>query len=583
MSFILKSAGLALIYVVAAKVGLVFGTVAGNATVFWPPGGIALAAVLLGGLRFLPAVFVAAYLVAVTLDDPFIVCLGTALGNVLETYLGYTLIKRFGHVDLLLKRTRDLFAVILLGGLIPAIASATLGPLSLLAAGFISPDILPGIMIRWWRADLLGIAFFAPLILVFAQQRPYLVRPWETFALWVMAFILGQMVLLGWMPPGIGFDKPPGVAWVFPPLFWAALRTGRRNTGLIQLMFMAQSLASAYLHVGFFADDFVRYGMANFWMFAMLLAVACMAAAIMATAHNTAMRQIALNSKVFTVATDGIMIVDANNNIVAVNPAFTDITGYPPQEVIGRNPRLLSSGQHGPEFYAGMWNSLNKLGHWEGEVWNRRKDGVAYLERLAIHTVTDSLDGTFSRIAIFSDITQQKAAQETMMHQAQHDFLTNLPNRLLFCDRFNQQLAIAKRHARKFAVIYLDLDRFKPVNDTLGHRIGDQLLVAVAGRLKFMVREIDTVSRFGGDEFAILVSEVTAIQDVTTLADKILAALSQPFELESHVVSISASLGIAVYPDHGADMEALLHNADAAMYQAKQAGNNTFVIAGAGQ
>lgn len=577
MPFIFKSAGLVVVYLAAAKVGLVFGTVSSSAMVFWPPGGIALAALLLGGIRYLPAVFVGAFLTAVMVDAPLIFVFGSTVGNTLETYIGYSLLKQFGNVDLALDRLRDLSYVILLGGLIPPVASAALAPLSLLASGLITRDILPAVMWQWWRADVLGIAFFTPFVLVFAKRKSCFFkteRAWEMTALWTASFVIGQSIFLGWKLPGITLNQPLGVTWVFPLLIWAGLRTGRRNTALIQLMFLSQVLASAFLQVGYFSDDFARYGLANYWIFAMLLAVAGMALAILSTAQRKAAHQIALNAKVFAVSNDGIIIADTNNRIVEVNPAFTALTGYARNEVLGRNPRLLASGKQDRGFYADMWKSLTELGYWEGELWSRRKDGVAYLEKLLIYTLKDVRGRVVNRIGVFSDITQSKQEQETVAHQAQHDFLTNLPNRLLFRDRFKQQLAWARRNSRKFAVMYIDLDRFKPVNDTLGHQMGDLLLIAVANRLRSQVREVDTVSRFGGDEFAILVSDVMAQNDVAKLADKILAALSQPFILDGHTINTSGSLGIAMYPDDGSDMETILGKADAAMYKAKHSGSN---------
>ena len=343
-------------------------------------------------------------------------------------------------------------------------------------------------------------------------------------------------------------------------------------------MFLSQVLAGAYLQVGFFSDNFVRYGLANFWMFAMLLAVSGMALAILSTAQRKALQQIALNAKVSAVSNEGIVIVDADDNIVDVNPAFTVLTGYSREEVLGQNPRLLKSGKQTCEFYADMWKTLIEVGHWEGELWNRRKDGdglsgkACPFIRSRIRTAKWSIAS-----AVFSDITQSRAEQETVAHHAQHDFLTNLPNRLLFRDRFKQQIARAKRQRKKFAVMYIDLDRFKPVNDTLGHQVGDQLLVAVAERLKLQVREIDTVSRFGGDEFAVLMTEVSTRNDVTTLADKILASLSLPYSLEGHtLIHVTGSMGIAMYPDDGHDMETIMSKADAAMYKAKHNGANTY-------
>jgi diguanylate cyclase (GGDEF)-like protein/PAS domain S-box-containing protein len=577
--YIVRSIGLVIAYLAAARIGLVFGTVSSSATIFWPPGGVALAALLLGGIRYLPAVIAGACLTSMMVDAPWYFAIGFAVGDTLKPYIGYHLLRRYGNVDIALCRLRDLFLLILLGGLIPPVVSALLGPLGLLASDMIPRSILPTVMWQWWRADALGIAFLTPIILVFARKKLQLAavgRIWEMAALWVTSFLIGQSIFLGWQLPGIALDGPLGLEWIFPLLVWAGMRTGRSNTGLIQLMFMAQILAGAYLEEGYFANDFTRYGMANFWLFAMLLAVAGMALAILSSAQRKTARQVALNAKVTEVSSDGVVIVDADNNIQDVNPAFTALTGYSRDDVLGRNPRVLASGKQSREFYADMWKALLEFGHWQGEIWNRRKDGEPFLEKLAIYTLKDAQGRVVNRVGIFSDITQSRLEQETVAHHAQHDFLTGLPNRLLFRDRFNQQLAAAKRYSRKFAVMYIDLDRFKPVNDTLGHQAGDQLLMAVADRLRSLVREIDTVSRFGGDEFAILVSEVVTRKDVTMLAEKVLSALSQPYALDGHTVSISGSLGIAIYPDDGTDMETILSNADAAMYRAKHKGSNTY-------
>ena len=581
MSLILKSIVLIIIYLAAAKVGLEFGVINHSATIFWPPGGIALAAVLLGGARYLPAVFVAACLASAMVNTPFIFGLGSAIGNVLETYLGYTLLKRATTFNPKFHHLNDLLIVFVLGAMIPAIASATLGPLTLLASGMIDTEILPSIMWRWWKADVLGIVFFTPLILIFVTKSPFLrdsVRLLEIMAVWATAVTLGSVIFLDWTPVVL-FEQDPSVSWLFPIILWAGLRTGKRNTALIQLLFLSLSLISAYLNIGIFGDDFTRYGLSNFWALAMMLASVGMAFAIMSTTERYSARKHKQHAKLFEISHEGVLIVDAQNNIVSVNTAFTEITGYTADDVIGKNPRLLSSGRQSREFYVDMWKTLLEQGHWQGEVWNRRKDGSAYLEKLIIHTVTDDHNNVISRIGSISDITVEKASQEAITHQAQHDFLTNLPNRLLFSDRFEQQLAFANRHDTKFAVIYLDLDKFKPVNDTLGHQVGDLLLIAVAERLVELVRKIDTVSRFGGDEFAILVSEVDSMDDVITLANKVVFTLSRPFLIETHTVNVSASLGITLYPENGTDIDTLMSKADTAMYQAKRDGHNNYVIA----
>jgi len=581
MKSVLQSIALVLVYLAAAKISLVFATVSGNATVFWAPGGIALGWLLLAGPRLLPAVFAGAYLAAISVGNPFVVCLGTALGNSLETALAWYLLRHCCNFDTQFQRLRDLMLLIILGAFFPAMLSAMFGSLSLLQAGFIESAQLPRIIWNWWRADVLSLVFFTPLILIFAQRNRFLpqgARLWEYLALWGIAVVCGSVVILGWSP-GVRFEPPPQLAWLIPVILWAGLRTGRRNTGLIQLTLMGMSLSSAYYNTGFFADEFVRFGFANFWMVGMVLATLGMALAIMANQQRKAIQDLAMSAKVFNVASDGVLITDADNRIVAVNPSFTQITGYAAGEVIGQDPGMLGGGRQDRDFYQNMWQTLKRSGQWQGEVWNRRKDGELYLEKLSIHTLTDSRGRVIHRIGIFSDITQHRAEQDAIVHRAQHDFLTGLPNRLLFQDRFGQQLALAHRHDTKFALIYLDLDKFKPVNDTLGHHTGDQLLVAVAERLSGLVREIDTVSRFGGDEFAILVSEVSTLQDVTTLADKILVALCTPFQLDKHVITVSGSLGITLYPDHGRDMESLMQRADAAMYRAKHQGCNSYAVA----
>ena len=255
LPFIVNSVVLVIAYLVAAKVGLVFGTVSSSATIFWPPGGIALAALLLGGIRYLPAVLLATSLTALMVDASPLFALGFSVGNTLETYIGFYLLRRFNHLDLSLSRPRDFFQVILLGGLIPPIASATLGPLSLLESGLLTADILPDVMWQWWRANVLGIAFFTPIVLVFAKQKSRffkLSKAWELSALWVASFVIGQSIFLGWKLPGVTLDQPIVLTWIVPMLAWAGLRTGRRNTALIQLMFMSQVLAGAYLQDGLF-------------------------------------------------------------------------------------------------------------------------------------------------------------------------------------------------------------------------------------------------------------------------------------------------------------------------------------------
>ncbi|MBL8490096.1 MAG: diguanylate cyclase, partial [Rhodocyclaceae bacterium] len=289
-------------------------------------------------------------------------------------------------------------------------------------------------------------------------------------------------------------------------------------------------------------------------------------------------RELEIAAAVFESAAEGVMVTDGENLILRVNPAFTAITGYTPREVIGRDPKLLKSGRHDAAFYAEMWRRLGAEGRWEGEITNRSKDGRVFVEWLAITTVrgAGAVGGSGRYVATFSDITRRKEAEELMRHQAQHDALTGLPNRSLFADRLLSAMASAHRHGWGCALLYLDLDRFKEVNDSLGHAAGDGLLVEAARRLLSCVRESDTVARFGGDEFAIILGEVAMPADAERVAIRAIAAIEAPFHLGEGLAEVSVSIGIALYPEHGEDPDHLRRNADAALYAAKKAGRATF-------
>jgi diguanylate cyclase (GGDEF)-like protein/PAS domain S-box-containing protein len=272
------------------------------------------------------------------------------------------------------------------------------------------------------------------------------------------------------------------------------------------------------------------------------------------------------------------MITDEHNLIISVNQAFTETTGYSESEVKGKNPTILSSGMHDQQFYESMWDTINTAGRWRGEVWNRRKDGELYPESLNICTVKDSLGNIVNYIGLFSDITEHKKLESFIKHQAQHDFLTDLPNRILFHDRLEQHLASARRDKEMFAVLFLDLDNFKPINDSFGHRVGDLLLQEVATRLVTVTRETDTVSRQGGDEFIILATRIECASQAQSLADKLLDAISETFLIDGLNINVTFSIGIAIYPDDGESEEELTKNADSAMYLAKKQGRNSHIL-----
>jgi diguanylate cyclase (GGDEF)-like protein/PAS domain S-box-containing protein len=278
---------------------------------------------------------------------------------------------------------------------------------------------------------------------------------------------------------------------------------------------------------------------------------------------------------VFENSAEAIMVSDRDNRILEVNNAFSRLTGYAADEVRGRDPRLLSSGRSAPEAYRAMWQSIRNTGQWQGEIWDRRKDGSVYPKWLSISTIRGA-DGNIEHyIGSFVDISERKAAEEKINHLAHFDTLTDLPNRANLQGRLEQALASARRdgHRRHVAVLFLDLDRFKNINDTLGHHIGDALLLEVSRRLRSSVRESDVVARLGGDEFVVVLTGADAVA-AERIAGKMLQSLTQPYHIDGQGLHTTSSIGIAVFPGDGETVDLLMRNADAAMYQAKAAGRN---------
>jgi diguanylate cyclase (GGDEF)-like protein/PAS domain S-box-containing protein len=294
------------------------------------------------------------------------------------------------------------------------------------------------------------------------------------------------------------------------------------------------------------------------------------------TAQKLANEQLKLTASVFTNASEGILIADRHGAIVEVNEAFTYITGYSREDVVGYDHSKFRSSRQGPEVFKSLQRALLRCGVWKGELWSRKKNGEAYTVWLTITKVRSDDGKVRNYLALFSDITVLKLQQEKLEHGAHFDALTNLPNRLLLSDRLHQAMTMCQRSGRSLAVLYLDLDGFKAVNDRYGHKAGDELLVALSNRMQSALREVDTLARMGGDEFVAVLSDLESTQDCIQLVTRVLAACSEPININEQWLVVTASIGVTMYPQDDAEADQLMRHADQAMYQAKQSGKNKF-------
>ena len=294
------------------------------------------------------------------------------------------------------------------------------------------------------------------------------------------------------------------------------------------------------------------------------------------TERKRAEENLHLMSRVFSNSGEAILICDADNRILAVNREFTRLTGYSQEEALGRNPRFLSSGDTPHEVYREMWRALADHDHWQGELWDRRKSGEAYPKRLSISAVRDADGEVINFIGSFEDITERKRAEDRIRHLAHHDALTGLPNRFNLHERMDQAIAFARRFGKRLAVMLIDLDHFKTINDTLGHHVGDQLLVQVAQRLEASVRASDIVARLGGDEFVVVLAGLDADADATPIADHLVERIAEPYTVAGKELRTAPSVGICFYPDDAREIGELIKNADIAMYRAKASGRGNY-------
>jgi diguanylate cyclase (GGDEF)-like protein/PAS domain S-box-containing protein len=552
----------------------------GIESTFWPSSGVALAAVILFGSHVWPAIFAGACAALYWNGHGLVSTVITATGLTLEPVIGLWLIHRAKCFDSDLKTTAGYFGLVFLGAGVAPLAAA-----SLQVVGHVVGDSMPvgqaaSMFFKWWMKDAVGVVMVAPLILVW-RRFPH---EWftngksvgELVIILSLHFLAGQIVFVSWFDDVFGHINRG--YWLYLFITWAAVRLGTQGVMLFVWLAAWQGLVGAIGGVGFFGNDIARTQLSNYWFYNIIVATVGMSIATILEERRAAERQLHLAASVFTHAREGITITDANGTIVDVNQTFTQLTGYLREEVIGKNPRMLSSGRQSSEFYKAMWRSLLEKGHWYGEVWNRRKTGEVFAEMLTIGAVRNSLGQVENYVALFTDITLMKQHQDQLEHVAHFDALTNLPNRVLLADRLQQAIVQCERRNKSIAVAFIDLDEFKSINDRFGHGVGDELLIQLSRGMKDALRDGDTLSRIGGDEFVAVLVDLDSPSDWEQVVNRLLTAAAANVSVQGLELQVSASMGVTVYPGDGGDADQLLRHADQAMYLAKQAGRNRYHI-----
>ena len=577
---LIRMAGLAFFYAVLAKLVLTVSTANGNVTIFWIPGGLALAALLVWGRKYWPAVFLGAFAAGLMVNDPPAVSFFIAAGNTLETLLAVWLFHKFLGDRLHLKQPRDFFYLALVA-IASAAISALIGPFTLLIAGYLGWQVISSNILHWWQADTLGILLGTPLFLIWRNfpdgwfSGKGLV---ETLALITLTLLTGHAVFLDWTP--ISGQMALGY-WIFPFVVWGAVRRGQHGASLIVCITAVQALFGATQGKGVFAADMAQTGLQNFWFYMLILTFVGIALAIFVESRARAKDALKdAETKLKTILNtipDLVWLKDADGVYVACNPRFESFVGKKEHEIIGMTDydffdKELADFFRKHDLYAIQNRDVNV--NEEAVVF--ASDGHQETLETTKTPVYDHLGNLIGVLGIGHDITKRKHAESEIKNYANYDQLTQLPNRRLFSDRLEQEVKRAQRESYLIALLFIDLDRFKEVNDTLGHEVGDQLLVEAAVRIKLCVRDYDTVARLGGDEFTVILSELLNISDIGRIAQDIIDRLTEPFILNDREVYISASIGIAIYPDDALTVADLIKHADQTMYAAKNDGRSCF-------
>ncbi|HEY7986117.1 MAG TPA: EAL domain-containing protein [Methylophilaceae bacterium] len=569
-----KLGGLAIAIVLLAKLALSFFSANGFVSIVWPPSGLTFAALLIGGKRYWPAVLAGSLIEGYMQGlAPLVFCL-LAIGKTLEPVIGVWLLKSNSRFNNALIHPRD-YLWLGLSAALSACISAVIGVATLLAAGILQPNVAMQNLLHWWQGDVLGILLMVPIILV-CRYAPHewikQERKLETFVCIGLAAIIGQIIFMGWLHDSFG-----AIArgyWMFLFIFWAAVRFGRHPVLVVIFVTALQGLLGASKGVGLFASDAENNSLTNFWFYMLVLTVIGISLMLSIYERRLAATELRAILDNFPFM---VWLKDRQGRFVAVNNAYAHACGFDsPKKLVGKTdldvwPADLAEAYRADDMQVMSSLSNKNMEEQVEEIGQPRRWFETY--KAPVINAEGELFGTtgFAR-----DVTERKEAEQIIWQQANFDPLTELPNRRMMHDRLDLEIKKAHRSNHSVALLFIDLDHFKEVNDTMGHAIGDILLQEASRRLRSCVRETDTVARLGGDEFTIILGEVDDMKNVERISQDVLQNLAMPFKLGTEISYISASIGVTIYPDDATDAEALLKNADQAMYAAKNQGRNRY-------
>jgi diguanylate cyclase (GGDEF)-like protein/PAS domain S-box-containing protein len=567
-----------LLYFATAQISLLFTSLEGNASPIWFASGIALGGLLIHGYGVLPGILLGALATTLLDGQGWLVSSGMSLGILLEAATGYWLMSRFADSRKMLIRPAQFARFLLFCVTIAPLFSALTGNLMLWSAGTLPAALLPGSIGVWWVGDSVGILLLTPLLMTWRIQRAAGRRRsvGEGLLLVVATLLVCGLLFGGYLPAHL--QRYPSTFLLAPLVVWCVLRFDLRDTTLLMLFVAVAALTGSTLGQGPFTVGDDRFTVIFLQLYFGTVCATGLIGKVILDERQLNQNKLKLAAKIIRHSPDAIVVTDRNARIVSANPAFIHNTGYALEELRGRPISLIESGYHDSRFFTDMWNQINQKGEWTGEIWNRDKRGTILSEWLHIIALDNEGGRPGCYIGIYSDVARQQQVMDRIHRLAYYDILTQLPNRQLFNDRLDQALKYAGRNNRLLGLLFIDLDRFKNINDTLGHSSGDKALALAAQRMQECVRQTDTLARLGGDEFTIILQDINEEFDAVLVAEKLLHVFKAPIRLDQHELYLTPSIGIALFPDNGSSVDELIKFADTAMYRAKELGGNRYQL-----